>query len=207
MGAMKMKFIKNLRELKSRTKFFQGVIVGLFITSTLSYAVVTFNTFTSGTAISSSQMNANFATIKTKLDELDVGFVGSIASDHVVTCLGTLSSPVFPDEHEIIVLNADYNDGNFTSNMYTIPATGLYRLYFYAKSEDNMGYDANINISTDGGSTWTTGVNGGMGAQNTVQKFTAGDKVRISAGCVTMASTNPDSTIDATKFMFAIKKF
>jgi hypothetical protein len=204
---MKMKFIKNLRELKSRTKFFQGVIVGLFITSTLSYAVVTFNTFTSGTAISSSQMNANFATIKTKLDELDVGFVGSIASNIAIACSAVSSYGTFPTDYSMIPMTADYNDGNFASNVYTIPTTGIYRFYFSATSDATMGYTASVDLSSDGGASWTQTIYGGMAAQNTVLKFNAGDKLRISAGCGTMASPATTANIDATKFMFAIKKF
>ncbi|RPJ73652.1 MAG: hypothetical protein EHM20_11895 [Alphaproteobacteria bacterium] len=204
-----MKFMnkKNLIELKKRTKFFQGLILGLFITSTLSYAVVTFNTFTSGSTISSSQMNANFATIKTKLDVLDIGYVGVISANTLVTCVGTGSNPMFPGDHSPVTLTTDYTDGNFAGNLYTIPATGLYRLYFYSPTEDNMGFGASVDLSTDSGATWSTQVsNGGMSPQNTVYKFSAGDKLRVSAGCGTMASGG-DSTIDSTKFMFAIKKF
>lgn len=201
MGAL----MKIFNELKNKTGFFQGLAIGLVLTSTISYAVVTFNTFTSGTVISSSAINANFATIKTKLDELDVGFIGIIPSNHVVTCVGGTSYATYPAEFTDLTLTADYNDGNFASNMYTIPTTGLYRIYFYAKTEDTMGYDGTLDISTDGGSTWTQTVFGGMSEQNAVKKFTAGTKIKISVGCGNMAGT--DSTVDSTKFMVAIKKF
>lgn len=201
-GGLNMKYFK---ELKERTKFFQGLILGLFITSTFSYAVVTFNNFTSGTAISSTQMNANFAAIKTKLDELDIGFQGIITSNLLVTCLGSGSNPTYPGDYSPLSLTADYTDGNFAANVYTIPTDGLYRIYFYAPTEDTMGYSASVIHSTDGGSTWSEIIYSSLSAQNTVQKFAAGDKIKVVVGCGTMAGT--DSTIDYTKFLLAIKKF
>jgi hypothetical protein len=150
-------------------------------------------------------MNANFATIKTKLDELDIGFTGSIATDLVVTCTGGGSTPTFPTDYSTIVMNADYNDGNFASNTYTIPSTGLYRFFLHAPNEDTMGQSSSVDLSTDSGVNWTSLILAYTAPVNGVQKFTAGDKIRVSSGCGTMAGA--DSTIDSAKFLFAIKKF
>lgn len=188
-----MKYLKN-------KSFFQGLAVGLFITSTLSYGVVTLNTFTSGTTISATEMNANFAAIKAKLDSLDVGSVGKLNSNMVVTCLGTYSA-TYPTDYSTIPMMADSSDGNFnnTTHVYTIPETALYRIYLNAPSEDSMGYNSTTETSTDGGSTWA--LDG-----NTIKKYVAGTLIRATAGCGTNYA-GTDSTIVSSAFLFAIKKF
>jgi hypothetical protein len=197
--------MKVFSYLKNRTGFLQGLAVGLVLTSTISYAVVSLTTFSSGTPISSSAMNSNFSTIKSKLDELDVGFIGIISSNYLVTCVAGTSSAMYPADYTDLVITPDYNDGNFAGNVYTIPSTGLYRIYFYAKSEDMMGYNGTLDISTDSGATWSQQIYGGMSEQNSVKKFTAGTKIKVSVGCGNMAGA--DSTVDAASFMIAIKKF
>lgn len=188
----------NIFNLFKKMSFTQGLMLGLFLSSSLSYAVVTFSSFTSGTAISSSAMNTNFSNIKTKLDQLDIGFTGSISSDLVVTCLGTGSYPSYPVDYIPITMNPDYNDGNFNGSYYLIPETGLYRLYLDAPSDDGMGYNSYMEISTNGGSTWTM-------ETATTKKLLKDTKIRVATGCGTMAGI--DSTINSAKFVFAIKKF
>lgn len=175
--------------------FYQGVALGLVITSSISYAVVTFTTFTAGTPISSSAVNANFATIKSKLDSLDVGMTGKLTSNYTVTCGTGSSMGTYPGDFVAVPMLIDTTDGNYNTAtlIYTIPETAIYRMYFSSGSPS-----ISSETSTDGGTTWT---------QNyaTTARFTAGTLFRVISGCGTMDGVSVD--IQAASFIFAIKKF
>lgn len=189
------KLKKILNTIKKKTGFYQGLALGLVITSTLSYAVVTLTTFTAGTPISSTDMNANFGAIKAKLDSLDVGMTGKLAGNFTVTCSTMTSMGMYPTDFITLPLAIDTTDGNYntTSHVYTIPETAIYRI-FYPTGSPAMSTE----ISIDGGTTWV---------QNfaTTTKLTMGTQLRVISACGTMDGAA--KLILATDFIFAIKKF
>ena len=195
---MKEKIKNGIHHLKQRTRFLQGMTVGFFVMSAISFAAVTFNTFTANTTISAADMNANFTTIKNKLDQLDIGFTGGISADFAVAAcdMGQFYQDAL--QSEIIPINSfDYNDGNFNlSNYeYTFPATGVYRLYAEAPTAASQ-----VILETYNGTAWASEQMGGMMATSIVRRFTAGQKIRLKVGC-------GKPIVDKTKFIFALRKF
>ncbi|MBP9680150.1 MAG: hypothetical protein KBD76_02000 [Bacteriovorax sp.] len=189
-----------MKNFKQQTKFFQGLALGLVITSAISYAAVSLQTFTAGSPISSAEVNANFAEIKAKLDSLDIGYIGKMTTDQMITC-GAGGTTSFTN----LDLTSDYSDGHFINGIYTIPETGIYKIFLNAVSEDNMGYSTQLDISTDEGVNWE-GTYISYSNTQFVRKFAEGDKIKLSAGCAgNYAGT--DSTIVHTSFIYAIKKF
>jgi len=160
------KLKKMLNTIKKKTGFYQGLALGLVITSTLSYAVVTFTTFTAGTPISSTDMNTNFAAIKAKLDSLDVGMSGKLAADLLTNCF---SMPVLAD-YTVVPMVIGTTDGNYDSVnfIYTVPETAIYRLYAYGNTGGVGSIQTMFDTSIDGGTTWT---------QNTLQTMSRGSIV------------------------------
>jgi formylmethanofuran dehydrogenase subunit A len=135
---------------------------------------------------------------------LDVGYVGVLAAEQTITC-GASSTY----NYTTLSLTDNYNDGNYASDIYTIPTDGLYKIYLNAESEDTMGYMTKLDFSYDQGTTWESIP---IASSNTqyVKMLQEGDKVKLRAGCayyVGAGGASNDSTIDHTKFAYAIKKF
>lgn len=208
---MKNAFKNGITIIKQRTRFIQGFVVGLFIMSALSYAAVTLTTFTANTTISAADVNANFAALKAKVDQMDVGIDATKSTNQTITCGNSMSYPDYPVDFTVInVEAAPMNDGGLSlaTDIYTVPATDIYRIFLEANDtlDSPSGYEVRVEISTDGGLNWSSE---GMGyTVNLVKKLPAGAKIRPIAGCGTMYNTNAGSAIiNASKFTFAIRKF
>lgn len=197
-------FKAAMKIIKERTGFLQGLVVGLFITSTLSYAVVSFTSFTSGTPISSSAMNGIFSTIAASLNNLDervkkleAGGIGKMSNAFVVNCV---SSPNYPSGFQKLPMTAESNDGNFddANNWYRIPETALYRinLTYFASGMNNTGIESSAN-----GSTWT------FDGFQSIKKYEAGTYIRVISACDISLAAASQITIAGPSFIFAIKKF
>lgn len=175
--------------------------------SALSYAAVTLTVFSPSTTISSTDMNTNFSTIAAKLNELDVGFAVRLSTNFALTtCSNVNMNPLAADMEVIQAALVDHNDGNFNTGTweYTIPATGIYRIYAEAPNTlaSPMGYDLRLDIYTT--STWASEYISGQ----VVKRFTTGQKVRILAGCgYKFTNYTTPAVVDAAKFIFALKKF
>lgn len=193
-----MKKLKQiLKSVKEKTGFYQGMAVGLVITSTLSYAVVTLTSFTAGTPISSTDMNANFAVIKAKLDNLDVGMSGKLTADVAVVTACASTMPLYPSGYVILPMAIDTTDGNYnpTTFIYTIPKTAIYRLFYPAQASPIF---IAVEISIDGGTTWSQ-------MTTTTDKLSAGTQLRVLGGCGNFGSL-PQNVL-ASSFLFMIKLF
>jgi hypothetical protein len=212
MGNMKERIKNTVNSIKQKTRFYQGVAAGLFIMSALSYAAVTLTTFTASTTISASDMNANFAAVKSKLDELDVGFVAGLTTNFQLTACDSGNMNPTPAYLELVVPDfLEHNDGGFNlgTGEYTIPATGIYRLYIEIPNTigANMGID--VKLETYNGTTWTNEYISAASATSVVHRYTIGEKIRLKIGCGTKF-TNWNTTpliVDKNKFAFALKKF
>jgi len=104
-----MKYLTKKRfSMKQVVLLLSLVIVGIAV---LAYAstVAPLNTFTSGTTISSSEMNANFTAVKTAVDDNDARITvleqnkSIVAYDQEDTCCTAITTPV---AHQSVTINA-----------------------------------------------------------------------------------------------------
>ncbi len=206
---MKERLKSGISSLKQRTRFFQGLAVGLVITSALTYAAVTITTFTSGTTISSGDVNANFSAIKAKIDQLDIGFVAGLSTDFSLTACSTNYSAAAGEFEDVVGDTTQHNDGSYdvATGEYTFSENGIYRIFVDAPNTliSFSGWEVKLAIYKAG--TWTT-ENLSFPA-NLIRKFGSGQKVKIKVAC---SSKFPNSTtipgiVDYTKYTFALKKF
>jgi hypothetical protein len=202
---MKLRFYQTISMLKQRTRFLQGFAIGLFLMSALTYATVTLSTFTSGTSISSSAMNANFAAIKTKLDGMETSFESVLTADFPLTCdpgytpgasymnILPMSDPGTP------------SDPNFdhTTFEYTISYPGIYLIAGNIMATTYL-YGLTINLEvTDSSNTWIPG-NFPTGSA-TYRKLVLGQRLRIKVGCGSKKGVS-SGYIDSTHFSLLIKR-
>jgi hypothetical protein len=211
---MKVSIKNGITMIKQRTRFLQGVAVGLFIMSAMTYAAVTITSFTPGTTISSTDVNANFANLKGRVDKLDTGFHTGLATNYtLLSCNSGLWNFTGATFEDISGFASSVNDGNFnaTNGEYTIPSTGPYRVEFEARdtlsTSEGSGYAVRLAVSTDGGSTWT---NENLSTNTYRSKtYTAGTKVKLVVGASmkfnACGGSNP--VVQASTFYFAIRMF
>ncbi len=200
--------------IKQRTRFLQGLALGLGIMSAMTYAGVTITSFSAGTTISSTDVNANFAALKSRVDKLDTGFHSGLTANYsLINCnsIWHFTGATFED---LSGFSSTVNDGNFntTTGVYTIPLTGPYRVEFEAKdmvsTVESSGYAVRLAVSTDGGSTWT--YENLTDSAHRSKSYVVGTKVKLVVGAsmkfnACSASVNP--VVNASTFYFAIKMF
>lgn len=133
-------FSKNRFSLRQVVLLLTIVFIGVAV---ISYATVTIpNTFTSGTTISSSQMNDNFTAIKNAIEPLQVSnftkFSGLNYNDVVVTTTATklnIGTRTFTksrsDTNIEIFLNSMFYGGTFSG--------GATRIRFWVMIDDAIG--------------------------------------------------------------------
>ncbi|HXH75250.1 MAG TPA: hypothetical protein VNJ08_09815 [Bacteriovoracaceae bacterium] len=176
-------------------RFVQGVAIGLGASSLLAYAV-TINSFTSGTPISSTDVNTNFTNLKNSVEALESKsskFVVILPSNLVLTCA---SSPAFNTDY----VNPTFNiEGGGTSNLYTVPHTGWYEIYADHAPFSNAMALARLEI--------VSGANENLPHLNGLRRrYTAGQQLKVWYACVNSKGKNPNSTIDSTKSYVMIRR-
>ncbi|MEM7179496.1 MAG: hypothetical protein AAF518_01180 [Spirochaetota bacterium] len=103
-----------------------GLGTGLFLSYLFAVSVGTLNTFTSGSTVSSSQINDNFTKLKTAIETLS-------ANETIACKYTTESSLPIPNgvEEKIVFDQKSYDTHsayNTTTGDYTIPEAGIYSI-------------------------------------------------------------------------------
>lgn len=198
---MKMKkffttFKRKLAEKRKSIGFIQGLAIGLASTSLLTWAAVTIpHTFTANTTISATEVNANFTALKTAVDDMNIKFIGTLASNHLIsTCVST---PVYPGDFDI----PTWQSGGGPAGSFTIPVSGVYEI----------AADFTYTMSGSGYVTGKLDINGTPESINTssrvIRNLNNGDVVKIGVACNDKSGFGTDQgTLDSTKAYFIVKK-
>src|SRR5690606_14223716 len=122
---------KRKSSVSSKTRFIQGIVVGLSLTSLCAIATSITKPFifSSGTTISASEVNQNFDVVYQRVNELSIGFTASVSSSYTATC-----SPYPITLTNLNLDSIELNDGGFTAGTYTVATNGTYILHYSVKS-------------------------------------------------------------------------
>lgn len=184
--------------LKQKSRFVQGVVIGLSLTAVVAIAgqITKSYNFTSGSVISSVEVNTNFDDLFAKINDMNTGFIATLSTNQVVTCSTSGVSTEFVQFDQ-----ADENDGNFDvgTYTYTTPTTGYYLvgLKVYG-SGSPMWYTSNIVINGTG--TYYSASNG----DTRLIKLSAGDTVKFEVSCDD--KKNVSQTAEPAQSYFMLKK-
>ncbi len=162
------------KTIKSYFRLAQGVIIGLSFTAIVAIAgtyTKPFN-FTTATPISASEVNANFDTLYTAVNNNNAGFIATFATNYAQTC-----SPSVPPLIDTPFDQIEETDNNYdnTTYEYTVPATGYYRVALKIDTTNNIS-SSEINVNGTGTYLTTTG-------SLSLRKFNIGDVVKIQISC------------------------
>jgi len=192
---------KNLiTKFKQRTRFFQGLVVGLSLTSMIAFAaaLVKPHTFSANTTISASQVNANFDALYSAINNVP-GFSVRLSTPLTISC-STFAPQIF---YNIVPDIIDQNsDGNYTSGIYTITKAGGYILH----SNINFTVAASAQLQiviTRLGSPIIQTLN--IAAQSTPIYLQANDTIEVRAFCDNKGGV-VSRDIRSSDFYLALKK-
>jgi hypothetical protein len=190
--------VKNfVTKVKQRTRFFQGVAIGLMLATFISYATTSLNkTFAPGTPISSSLMNANFNSIEGMLNSLEALVSAVNVKAESALELAQFTELVLPGPVPVNCGSGIYNypslmdistppSPNYYGGQYHVSKRGIYvsSSEWGFSSGTSMGY-VTFEVSKDGGATWI-----GMGNNLVNAKLEVGYIVRLNASCYSGTGT------------------
>jgi hypothetical protein len=210
-------FKRFKKGLFTKTQVLVGITLTMLITSALIYAyqVLSLTTFSSGTTISSAEVNQNFSLINDKLTELsyrwEVKFSNNVTLNSVGGCCNYYTlfqvinfDQVSKDENPYQEGNDFINDGNLT-----IDEEGFYQIFYTMKAINGGTAGANIyffkNASTQYFQNFyaNASVNSVYNGQYT-KYFNAGDVIEVRGNAACCGSSTVD--IDASETRFYFKK-
>lgn len=183
---------KSSRGPLKKLSFLQGMIFMTAISSVIAFAATLTkpHTFTSGNVIKASEVNANFDTLYTRVNDLDLGYIATASSDFMMTCTSGGTS------YSSFALNqGEKNDGGYdtTSYVYTVQKSGYY-IYYYSIARNagsysvyNKPYINNVYTSM---------------SNATVKKYNAGDTFKVEVSCDNKGGST--TTIDSAKTYIAL---
>jgi microcystin-dependent protein len=183
---MKLSRIKN-RLVKN---FFAGLAIGVGILTSALFAVAvngTFNTFSSGSVLRSSDINANFATLKSAIESIDssapagaiVAYSGTVAPSGWLLCNGqSVSRTTYAGLYTVIGNSFGSGDGSTTFHLPDFRGRFL------------RGLDGTANIDPD--KATRTAMNTGGNVGNNLGSVQADDFKSHTHGYTTNSWTDND---------------
>ncbi|TNF31463.1 MAG: hypothetical protein EP319_02130 [Deltaproteobacteria bacterium] len=186
-----------------KTSFVHGFIFSVLLTSAVGIAFTLPGTpFSSGTVISAADVNAKFAAIESKLNELDVGFVANMSGGASATC----GNGAFGPDEVMPFDTAGKNDGYFntTSFIYTVPFNGYFRVSYKVVNPMYSAY-SEFKFQINGIDKAMASVSSGMAPMEEIHFLNMGDTLKVIARCDDKGGKGtPTMSISNAESIFAL---
>ncbi len=189
----------------SRVSWLSGIIIGMTFSSLLIWAapLVIPNVFTSGTPISSAQVNANFAAIRDKINQNDFMLITGMTTDQIIT---KASSNNIVQMDKVLKDSIGGTAYDLVNSTLTIPAAegGLYTIYFQGSTTAADCMAIHLAVVVNGVNQLSSyACNSGLYTGNKKLILQPGDSIKVIADAVT---ETVNYSISAADILLVIKR-
>ena len=181
-----------------RSSFINGFMFCMVISSVVAIAQVVTkpHTFSSGTVISAAEVNANFDTLYTRINQINPGFIAELSSNFAIICdnpsmqAGTIETVPFDDD-------SSKNDGavyNNATGVFTAPKSGY---YWFIWDISFSGMKTSFYYQINGAFSYTNYMVHYMnyGKETRIIKLNMGDTLTFAADCDSSMGPANDSVL------------